>query len=68
MRFRGGVGEGASKGFQFGAPAVELRPNMIGADPKGRKERGASMRHKNPCTLHPFGTSAATRPKIGGID
>lgn len=46
MRSRGGVGEGATKGFQFGAPAVKLFPNMIGADPKGQKERGISMRHK----------------------
>ncbi|KAK1117154.1 hypothetical protein K0M31_016960 [Melipona bicolor] len=35
MRFRGGVGEGAIRGFQFGAPAVKLLPNMIGADPEG---------------------------------
>lgn len=48
MRFRGGVGEGATRGFQFGAPAVKLFPNMIGADPEGRKVRGISMRHKLP--------------------
>lgn len=35
MRFRGGVGEGAIRGFQFGAPAVKWLPNMIGADPEG---------------------------------
>lgn len=45
MRFRGGVGEGATRGFQFGAPAVKLFPNMIGADPEGWKESGISTRH-----------------------
>lgn len=60
MRFRGGVGEGASKGFQFGAPAVAEHD-------WGRAER-AEGNGENivKSLLHPF--HPVSRPKITVYD
>ncbi|KOX67216.1 hypothetical protein WN51_09621 [Melipona quadrifasciata] len=51
MRFRGGVGEGAIRGFQFGAAAVKSLPNMIGADPEGTQNIDETESDR---TLQPF--------------
>lgn len=71
MRFRGGEGEGATRGFQFGAPAVKLFPNMIGADPEGQKERGISMRHEllapRVLSARPVSRPARSQPYVTSI-